>query len=60
MVEKGAGMQRMITCECGYVARGATDEEVVSQVEAHLQSDHPELAKTVSREDIFGWIEVVA
>jgi predicted small metal-binding protein len=53
-------MQRMITCECGYVARGATDEEVVSQVEAHLRSDHPELAKTVSREDIFGWIEVVA
>lgn len=53
-------MQRMIRCECGYVARGATDEAVVSQIEAHLRSDHPELARTVSREDILGWIEVVA
>lgn len=53
-------MKRMIKCECGYVARGDTDEEVVAKVEEHLKADHPKLAASVSREDIRGWIEIVA
>jgi predicted small metal-binding protein len=58
--EKGADMNRIIKCECGYVAQGKTDEEVVRKVEEHLASDHPELLEKVSRDDIFGWIEVVS
>ncbi len=50
----------MIKCECGYVAQGETDEEVVRKIEDHLASDHPELLEKVSREDIVGWIEVVS
>ena len=49
----------MIKCECGYVAQGKTDEEVVRKVEDHLASDHPALLEKVSRDDIVGWIEVV-
>lgn len=53
-------MKRMIKCECGYVARGDTDEEVVKKVEEHLKTDHPKLAASVNREDIAGWIEIVS
>jgi predicted small metal-binding protein len=52
-------MSRQIKCECGFVARGETDGEVVSQIERHLRSDHPELAETVTRDEIASWVEVI-
>jgi predicted small metal-binding protein len=51
-------MARTIKCECGYIARGATDDEVISEVQGHLSADHPQLAPTVSRQDIQSWIEI--
>ena len=36
-------MARQVKCECGYVARAASDDEVVTQIRAHIRSDHPEL-----------------
>ena len=52
-------MSRQIRCECGYVAHGETDDEVVTRIEQHIHSDHPELAKTLTRDEIAGWVEVV-
>ena len=52
-------MSRQIKCECGFVARGETDDEVVAQIEGHIRSDHPELADTLSRDEIVSWVEVV-
>jgi predicted small metal-binding protein len=52
-------MASQIKCECGYVARAATDDEVIDLIEGHLRSDHPELAETETREEIAGWIEIV-
>jgi predicted small metal-binding protein len=52
-------MVRQITCECGYVARGETDNQVVDLIEDHLRSDHPQLLDQVRREDIAGWVEIV-
>lgn len=52
-------MARQVTCECGYVARGGSEEEVVDLIERHLRSDHPQMVATVSREDIRGWVEIV-
>ena len=52
-------MARQIKCECGYVARADTDDEVIDLIERHVQSDHPELAETETREEIASWIEVV-
>jgi predicted small metal-binding protein len=52
-------MSRQIKCECGFVARGESDNEVVTQIEGHIRSDHPELAETVTREEIASWVEVV-
>jgi predicted small metal-binding protein len=52
-------MSRQIRCECGFTARGESDNEVVTLIEDHIRSDHPELLQTVTRDDIVGWVEVV-
>jgi predicted small metal-binding protein len=51
-------MARVIYCECGYVARGATDDEVLNDVMAHVRAVHPELVGKVSRQDELGWIQI--
>ncbi|MGH2555411.1 MAG: DUF1059 domain-containing protein [Actinomycetota bacterium] len=48
---------KVINCECGYIAKGESDEEVVDKIRSHMQEDHPALYAQVPREDIFGWIE---
>jgi predicted small metal-binding protein len=50
-------MAKLIKCACGYVARGDTDDEVVGEIEAHMQEDHPDLFGKVTREQILDWIE---
>jgi predicted small metal-binding protein len=52
-------MSKQITCECGFVARAESDDEVVEQIQGHMRSDHPELLDKVSRDDLLGWIEEV-
>jgi predicted small metal-binding protein len=52
-------MAKQITCECGYVVRGETSDEVVDGAKAHIREDHPELVDKVSAEDLLGWIEEV-
>jgi predicted small metal-binding protein len=48
---------KIIRCECGYVARGESDEQVVELIRGHMASDHPALLKTVSREDLRNWVQ---
>ena len=50
-------MAKLIRCECGYVARGDDDEQIVSAIEAHMGTDHPDLLAQVDRADLFGWIQ---
>ncbi len=52
-------MAKQITCECGYVIRGETDDQVVEGARDHIRSDHPELVDKVSVDDLLGWIEEV-
>lgn len=52
-------MARQVKCECGYVARGETEEEVVATIREHIRSDHPDLAATITDEQIRDWIEIV-
>jgi len=51
-------MAKLIRCECGFVARGDSDDQVVGMIRGHLASDHPALLESVSREDLIGWIKV--
>jgi predicted small metal-binding protein len=50
-------MAKLIRCECGFVARGDSDDEVVGVIRGHLASDHPALLETVRQEDLLGWIQ---
>jgi predicted small metal-binding protein len=52
-------MAKQITCECGYVIRGDTDDEVVQGAQEHIRSDHPELVGKVTGDDLRGWVEEV-
>jgi predicted small metal-binding protein len=52
-------MAKVINCECGFVARGATDDEVVDNIRTHMASDHPALLDSVERRDLYGWIQEV-
>ena len=53
-------MARQVKRECGYVARAESDDEVVTKIQQHIRSDHPDLVDKVTEEHIRGWIEVVA
>jgi hypothetical protein len=52
-------MTRQVRCECGFVARGDTDEAVIALVLAHVAREHPDLAEAETADDIRGWIELV-
>ncbi len=48
---------KLIRCECGFVARGDSDDQVVGMIRGHMATDHPALLETVSREDLVSWIQ---
>jgi predicted small metal-binding protein len=47
-------MAQKVDCPCGETVRGESDDELVSNVEQHIQSDHPDMVGTMSREQILG------
>ena len=49
---------KMIRCECGFVARGDSDDQVVGVIRGHMAADHPALLDQVSRDDLLSWIRV--
>ena len=51
-------MAKLIRCECGFVARGDSDDQVVHVIRDHMASDHPALLGTVKQEDLLSWIQV--
>jgi predicted small metal-binding protein len=55
--QSGGTTMKIIRCECGYVARGESDEQVVEQIRGHMASDHPALLKTVSSADLRNWVQ---
>jgi predicted small metal-binding protein len=50
-------MAKLIRCECGFVAQGSSDDEVVRVIRGHMADDHPALLDTVSPEDLLSWIQ---
>ena len=52
-------MPRIIKCECGHVARGRDDEELLAAVEAHIRQDHPELVGAYERRELLDMAEEV-
>ena len=54
---QGGAMAKLIRCECGFVARGDSDDQVVGMIRGHIATDHPALLETVSREDMLSWVK---
>jgi len=50
-------MAKLVNCECGQTVRGESDEELVANVEAYVQSDHPELVGKMTRENVMAMAE---
>ena len=49
---EGRIMAKAVDCPCGVTVRGETDDELVANVEAHVQSDHPDMVGTMTRDKI--------
>jgi hypothetical protein len=49
---------KLIRCECGFVARGDTDDHVVGVIRGHIAADHPALLDRVSQDDLLSWIRI--
>jgi predicted small metal-binding protein len=45
-------MARVINCECGYVVRGDTDEELLAGAHKHMEESHADMADKPSDEDL--------
>jgi predicted small metal-binding protein len=43
---------KQIICECGYLVRGETDDELLANAEEHIRRDHPGMVGKVSREEL--------
>jgi predicted small metal-binding protein len=54
---EGDAMGKVVNCECGETVRAASEDEVVSLVQAHVERSHPELVGKLSRDDILGMTE---
>ena len=39
-------MAKLIRCECGFVARGDNDDQVIGAIRGHMATDHPVLLDT--------------
>ncbi len=50
-------MAKVIKCECGYVARGATDRELLVEAKEHIRADHPDLVGRMTEDDLLAMAE---
>ncbi len=45
-------MAKIIRCEDGYVARGATEDQLLDNALAHVRDAHPDLVGSITREQL--------
>ena len=48
-------MSKKVDCPCGATMRGDDDDELVTNVQAHVRDEHPEMAESMTREQILAW-----
>ena len=47
-------MTLVVHCECGTDVSGETEDEIVTNVEAHVAEDHPDMVGKMDRDQILG------
>lgn len=50
-------MAYVINCDCGFVVRADSEDELVTNAEDHIQDAHPDMVGKVSREDFLAMAE---
>lgn len=45
---------KVVHCECGTDVQAETDDELVANVQEHVQDRHPEMVGQMTREQILG------
>lgn len=50
-------MAYVINCDCGYTVRADTEDELITNAEAHIQDAHPDMVGQVSREQLLEMAE---
>lgn len=45
-------MSKKVDCPCGATMQGEDDDELVTNVEAHVRDAHPEMTDSMTREKI--------
>jgi predicted small metal-binding protein len=50
-------MAYVINCDCGYTARGETEDELIQDAEAHIRDQHPDMVGKVSRDELLAQSE---
>ena len=45
-------MTKVVHCPCGTDVKGESDDELVANVEQHVQDEHPDQVGTMGREQI--------
>jgi len=53
-------MAKQVNCPCGETVRGESDDELVTNVESHVQDKHPDMVGTMSREQILDMAQEAA
>jgi predicted small metal-binding protein len=52
-------MPYLLTCDCGFVVRGETEDELMEETIRHIEEVHPDMAGKVSRDDLLAMAEEV-
>jgi predicted small metal-binding protein len=52
-------MPKVINCECGFVVRGTTDQDLLANADEHIRTDHPDLIGRVAHEDLLAMAEEI-
>jgi predicted small metal-binding protein len=52
-------MAYVINCDCGYVARGENEDELIESLNRHLEEVHPDIVGTISDADLLAMAEEV-
>jgi predicted small metal-binding protein len=50
---------KVINCECGFVVRGNSDDELLGNAKSHISDAHPEMVGKVSDDDLLAMAEEV-
>ena len=52
-------MPYLLTCDCGFVVRGETEDELMEETIRHIEEVHPDMAGEISRDDLLAMAEEI-